>query len=77
VITEEAVDAFGQVNAVFHAYPYFREFVQSSAGRMNLPNIIMPAMPGKGLFGQINDDALKVLPMRGKRPAPDRQAANQ
>jgi hypothetical protein len=33
----EERDAFHQGNAVFNCWPYFREFVQNSAGRMDFP----------------------------------------
>lgn len=40
--SSEELDAFGQVNAVFNAWPYWREFVQSAFARMSLPNMIVP-----------------------------------
>lgn len=34
--------AFLAANAVFNCWPYWREFVQSTAGRMNLPPLTLP-----------------------------------
>jgi len=34
--------AFLDVNAAFNCWPYWREFVQSTAGRMNLPPLTVP-----------------------------------
>ena len=41
-ITQEQVDAFGQANAVFNAWPYWREYVQSTTVRMGLPPLVLP-----------------------------------
>ena len=38
----EELDAFGQVNAVFNAWPYWRELVQSSLARMSMPLLAVP-----------------------------------
>lgn len=35
-------DAFGKLNAVYNAWPYWREYVQSIAVRMGLPPIPIP-----------------------------------
>lgn len=35
--TEAEMDAFHKANVMFNAWPFFREFVQASAGRMSLP----------------------------------------
>ncbi len=34
--------AFAETNAVFNAWPYWREFAQSMAARMNLPPLTLP-----------------------------------
>jgi len=38
----EALRAFSQTNAVFNAWPYWREFVQNMTARMNLPPLTLP-----------------------------------
>lgn len=35
---------FSAVNGIFHAWPYFREIVQSSSGRMGLAPIVLPLL---------------------------------
>jgi hypothetical protein len=40
--TKEEIAAFARVNAVFNAWPYFREYVQSTAARMMLPTVTLP-----------------------------------
>ena len=37
-----AIEAFANTDAVYHAWPYWREFVQSSMARMGLPPIMIP-----------------------------------
>ena len=39
---QRTLTAFAAVNAVFHAWPYWREFVQSSLQRMSMPPIVLP-----------------------------------
>ena len=38
----EELDAFGQGNAVFNAWPYWRELVQTSLARMSMPLLTVP-----------------------------------
>ena len=40
--SSEELDAFGQVNAVFNAWPYWRELVQASLARMSMPPLTVP-----------------------------------
>jgi hypothetical protein len=37
VPTESELTAFHKANVIYNCWPYFREFVQASAGRMNMP----------------------------------------
>lgn len=41
-LSEENYEAFGQRNAVYNAWPYWREFVQSTTVRMGLPALTLP-----------------------------------
>lgn len=41
-ITEENIKAFGAYNAVHNAWPYWREFVQSSSNRLGITTITPP-----------------------------------
>jgi hypothetical protein len=40
--TMEELEAFAEVNGVFNAWPYWREFVQSTSVRMDLPPVVLP-----------------------------------
>ena len=41
-LTKENYDAFGESNAVFNAWPYWREYVQSATMRLGLPGLTLP-----------------------------------
>jgi hypothetical protein len=41
-LTPEQLEKFGEHNAAFHVWPYWREVVQSAASRMGLPRLILP-----------------------------------
>jgi len=44
---DEEVAAFAKLNGIYNAWPYCREYVQSTASRMGLPPIVLPVlMPG-------------------------------
>jgi len=40
--TEEVLEEFARVNGVYNAWPYWREFIQNAASRMNLPPLVLP-----------------------------------
>lgn len=44
-VTEDHLNAFGSLNGVYNTYPYWREFLQSSLYRMNLPPYVLPLLP--------------------------------
>lgn len=41
-LSEAEVRAFAEINGVFNAWPYWREFVQNTAARMGLPRLVVP-----------------------------------
>jgi hypothetical protein len=41
-VSRRNLDAFAQINGVFNAWPYWREFVESMTARMHLPPLILP-----------------------------------
>jgi len=41
-IKQDSIEAFGRVNGIYNAWPYWREFVQSTIARMGLPNLTIP-----------------------------------
>lgn len=40
--TRAEINSFAKVNGVYNAWPYFREYVQSTLQKMNLPPLILP-----------------------------------
>lgn len=38
------LDAFARMNGVYNAWPYWREFLQASLGRMGLPPLVLPVL---------------------------------
>jgi hypothetical protein len=51
-IDDEHVNAFGKMNGVYNAWPYIREFVQSTIARMSLPTLTLPALTS-GVLAEI------------------------
>ncbi len=43
-LSKRAIDAFGQINGIYNAWPYWREFVQNTAARMELPRLTVPVL---------------------------------
>lgn len=43
-LPRECLDAFALLNASYHVWPYWREYVTSSCARMNVPKLVMPTM---------------------------------
>lgn len=41
-VSEHELQSFAQINAVFNAWPYFREFVHMMMMRMDLPPLVIP-----------------------------------
>ena len=41
-LKKENIEAFGQVNGLYNAWPYWREYVHSMTARMGLPSLKMP-----------------------------------
>lgn len=40
--TQKALKSFANINGLYNAWPYFREFVQTTTQRMDLPGIVLP-----------------------------------
>ena len=53
--SSEELQAFGQVNAVFNAWPYWRELVQTSLARMGMPPLTVP------VFRLVPEDAADAV----------------
>lgn len=46
-VDEDALQAFGIQNAPLHAWPYWRELLQTASSRLKLPSPILPMFKGK------------------------------
>ena len=51
-IDDDCVDAFGKMNGVYNAWPYIREFVQSTIARMSMPTLTLPVLTS-GVLAEI------------------------
>ena len=40
---EEHIDAFGNINGVYNAWPYWREYVQNAVARLGLSPLVVPS----------------------------------
>jgi hypothetical protein len=50
VLNPERLKLFGELNGAYNAWPYWREFVQSTGARMGLPQLIVPTFRvGRGI----------------------------
>ena len=62
--TQEERQAFADLNGVFNAWPYFREFVQSATVRMGLPAFVVPVL-------RLNRGKAQIQPAKAPaRPTP-------
>ena len=43
-VLKKDLEAFGAINGVYHAWPYWREFVQNATQRMNLPPLTLDVL---------------------------------
>jgi len=43
-ITEEIFELFRKINLPLNTWPYFREYVHSCMGRLNIPPLILPVL---------------------------------
>lgn len=46
------IEAFGELNGLYNAWPYWREFVQSTTVRMGLPSLTVPVYRPLGAAGR-------------------------
>jgi len=75
-ISDEHVQAFGKMNGVYNAWPYWREYVQSTTVRMGFPPLTLPVLTGEAILKiyQEQEAAAKrdddSLPEESAEPAP-------
>lgn len=51
-LAPEIVEAFASTNGVYHAWPYWREFVQGASGRLAIPPLMLPPVRLSELIAQ-------------------------
>lgn len=63
----DAIQEFAQRNAVYHVWPYWREYAQSICNRMQLPQVIMPMFQLKPIEKKVisEQDAIEVIKTNG------------
>ena len=54
-ITDEQLDAFGKMNGIYNAWPYWREYIQSTTVRMGLPALTLPVLTGETIQRMYED----------------------
>lgn len=60
--SEPMAAAFGKINGIFNTWPYWREYVQSSATRAGLPPLTIPLMTGASVLAYYEAKALHACP---------------
>ena len=68
-LSQEHYDAFGRLNGLFNAWPYWREFVQTTTARMGLPSITIPVLHVLGRKAETNATLLSDVQQCSRRPA--------
>lgn len=63
----DALQHFAELNGTYHVWPYWRELVQSLAGRAGLPSVVVPVF--KPQVRQIPDQEELALPETAEIPA--------
>lgn len=64
VATSEQLKTFAATNAVFNAWPYWREFIQNTTARMNLPPVTLPLFR---LVGKPTEKGPTTIPKRAAK----------
>jgi hypothetical protein len=71
--SDAVLDEFAQTNAVFNAWPYWREYVQTTSARMNLPPMTLPVFRVSSTRDEeprpVNSRAAVTRPRQSKRRA--------
>jgi hypothetical protein len=66
--TPQEIKSFAGANAVFNAWPYFREFVQSACSRMGIP--ASPAVPFLKLVPKLDQTKAAAEPPKADATSP-------
>lgn len=63
----EELSAFHRANVIFNCWPYFREFVQTSASRMNIPPPPIPFVKVQVLQSSLSSNSLPLKKKSSKK----------
>jgi hypothetical protein len=72
--TEKQIDAFRSANAVFNCWPFFREYVQNTAVRMNFPS---PSVPFLRIVGKAQLQGQEAVGSPAAIPAPQQKGTRR
>jgi hypothetical protein len=71
--SDAVLEEFAQTNAVFNAWPYWREYIQTTSARMNLPPMTLPVFRVSPTLNQdakpVNSEKAAVKPHRRTKRA--------
>jgi preprotein translocase subunit SecB len=59
-VTQDELNDFARLNAMFNVWPYWREFVQSTITRMNLPPLVLPLFRVKEAAKQVEQESQRA-----------------
>jgi preprotein translocase subunit SecB len=66
-ITDEQVKIVGQTLGLNNAWPYWREFVQSTIGRMGLPPLLLPLINPNQMIFTKNEKQRKSIVLKKRK----------
>jgi len=64
-VDKEAIATFGERNAPFHIWPFWREYLQSSCGKMHLPMVLLPLFMPPNSGSAIENEGSKEFETKG------------
>ena len=51
-VEPQTLTTFAETNGIYNAWPYWREFVQSTLARMGLPPVVLPLLRGQEVMAK-------------------------
>ena len=51
-VEPQTLTTFAETNGIYNAWPYWREFVQSTLARMGLPPVVLPLLRGREVMAK-------------------------
>jgi len=62
LVSGEIATAFGKMTGVYNAWPYWREYVQSTVGRLSLPPLTLPLITHASMLAYYAKKEKKTAP---------------